>query len=574
MEYESGKYRKLNLDDPKKGGRAPKGKKILAAVTAGLLLTALLLVAAVWFLGRPGTGFAQWQKIKNAVSFYVFSGKPVFYSLVVEKNGNDSVLTEKEFFEVSYRDQFVVKKVETDVLSGRGITVSIAGTDKKNDLLVPVKGVDLVDRALLAGGGGGEKREGASSFQVRYKNEMIASVPIRVVITPQDWLRHARKTENGKEQIEYLKKAAEMAPQDKNVRRMLASRYVESGLLAKAAGQYREIVRLDRADWAVKEELAACLFKMGNYGETIPLYEEILKKRPRDAALHANLGYAYGKMGKVRDEIEHYKKALEMKPEDSVLHFNLATAYEKEKRFAEAGSHYEQALKLNPKDDEAAVRLADMRFIEKRYKEAVSLYERAIKKKPGETAIYTRLGYACAEIKQPAKAARYWEKAIKMGEKDPQVKVRLAKVHAQGGNPGKEKALYEKIAVQQPTKENLRRMAEIYSREKQYDKALDTYGKLIRMEPKNASLYSSAAYLYGLKGNRDKQIEYYKLALKQDPEDFDSHLNLAAACEKEGLLGEALKEYTAAYRVNPESQTAARSIPRIKIMIIRQKQIE
>jgi len=573
MEYESGKYRKLNLDDPKKGGRAPKRKKILAAVTSGFLLTALLLVAAVWFLGRPGTYFTNLQRIKNAVSFYVLSSKPVFYSLVVEKNGNDSILTEREFFEVSYRDQFVVKKVETDVLSGRGITVRIGGTAKKNDLLVPVKGVDLVDRALLAGNGGkGEKREDASSFQVLYKDEMIASVPIRVVITPQDWLRHARMSENGKEQIEYLKKAAEMAPQDKNVRRMLASRYVESGLLAKAAGQYREILRLDHADWAAKEELAACLFKMGNYGETIPLYEEILKKRPRDAALHANLGYAYGKTGKVRDEIDHYKKALEIKPEDPVLHFNLATAYEKEKRFAEAGSHYEQALKLNPKDDEAAVRLADMRFIGKRYKEAAALYERAIKKKPGEAAIYTRLGYACAEIKQPAKAALYWEKAIKLGEKDPQVKVRLAKLHAQGGNPGKEKALIEKIAAQQPTKENLRRLVEIYSREKQYDKALGAYGKLIKMEPKNASLYSSAAYLYGLKGNRDKQIEYYNLALKQDPEDFDSHLNLAAAYEKEGLLEEALKEYTAAYRVNPESQTAARSIPRIKIMIIRQKQ--
>lgn len=574
MEYESGKYRKLNKDDPQKRDRPPKGKKILAAVAAGLLLTALLLVAAVWVPGRPGMGFTRVQRIKNAVIFYVFSGKPVFYSLVVEKNGNDSVLTEKEFFEVSYRDQFVVKKIETDVLSGRGITVSIGGGDGKNDLLVPVKGVDLVDRALLAGGAGGEKQEGASSFQVLYENEMIASVPIRVVIAPQDWLRHARKTENAKEQMEYLKKAAQMAPQDKNVRRMLASRYVESGLLAKAADQYRELVSLDHADWAAKEGLAACLFKMGNYAETIPLYEEILKKRPRDASLHANLGYAYGKTGKVSDEIEHDKKALEIKPEDPVLHFNLAAAYEKEKRFAEAGSHYERALKQNPKDDEAAVRLADMRFIEKRYKEAVPLYERVITKKPKDAAIYTRLGWACAEIKQPAKAVLYWEKAIKMGEKDPQVKVRLAALHAQRGDAAKEAALYEKIADKQPTKENLRKLAEIYSRKKQYDKALGAYGKLIRMEPKNASLYASAAYLYGLKGNRGKQIEYYKLALKQDPEDFDSHLNLAVACEKEGLLDEALKEYTAAYRVNPESQTAQRSIPRIKIMIIRQKQME
>ena len=550
-----------------------KGKKIWAAVAALFLLAALLIVAVGWSLGRSGSSFPRLQRIKNAVSFYVFSGKPAFYSLVVEKNGNDCILTGTESFEVSYRDQFVVKSVDTDVLSGRGISVDVEGTGSENDLLAPVKGMDLVDRALSGGSTGGEgKIPGKSSFNILYQGEIIKTIPIDVTLSPQDWLRRARNAKNRKEQIAYLEKAVKMAPKDKNVRKMLASLYATSGLTAKAVGQYREIVRLDPIDWAAKEELAGHLFKMEKYEEAIPLFKEMLKKRPRDAAIHANLGYAYGKMGKTPDVIGHYKKALELKPADSVLHFNLAAAYEKEKRYAEAGSHYEQALKLNPKDDEAAVRLADIRFIEKKYTEAALLYERAVKQKPREAAIYTRLGYALAEIKQPAKAALYWEKAIAMGEKDPQVKVRLAAIRSQRKNPVKEKPRNEKIAPPKQTKESLRSLAEKYSREKQYDKALDAYRKLIRLEPKNASLYAGAAHLYGLKGDSDKQMEYYRLALKQDPEDFDSHLNLAVAYEKKGLLEEALKEYTAAYRVNPESQTAARSIPRIKIMIIRQKQ--
>lgn len=573
MEYESGKYRKSRGGAPKGDGRPSKGKKNRAAIAALFLFAVLLIVAVGWSLGRSGSSFPRLQRIKNAVSFYVFSGKPVFYSLLVEKNGNDCILTGKEPFEVSCRDQFVVKAVETDVLSSRGISVDIEGTGRENDLLVPVKGVDLVDQALPAGSESGEgKIPGKSSFRILYMGEIIKTIPIDVVLSPQDWLRRARNAKNGKEKVGYLVKAVKMAPKDKNVRKMLASLYVESGMTAKAVDQYREIVRLDPTDWASKEELAGSLFKMGKYEEAIPLFKEMLKKRPRDAAIHANLGYAYEKTGKTPDVIEHYKKALQLKPGDSVLHFNLAAAYEKEKRFADAGSHYEKALKLNPKDVEATVRLADIRFIEKKYKEAALLYERVVQQKPAEAAIYTRLGYALAEIKEPAKAAMYWQKAIAMGEKDPQVKVRLAAIHGRQKNPGKEKPRNEKIAPQKPTKESLRRLAEKYSREKQYDKALDAYRKLIRLEPKNAALYAGAAFLYGLKGDSDRQIEYYNLALKQDPEDFDSHLNLAVAYEKKGLLEEALKEYTAAYRVNPESETAARSIPRIKIMIIRQKQ--
>jgi cytochrome c-type biogenesis protein CcmH/NrfG len=47
---------------------------------------------------------------------------------------------------------------------------------------------------------------------------------------------------------------------------------------------------------------------------------------------------------------------------------------------------------------------------------------------------------------------------------------------------------------------------------------------------------------------------------------------LGAAYEKKGLFEEALKAYTAAYELNPDSARAARKIPQMKIRIIQQKQ--
>jgi tetratricopeptide (TPR) repeat protein len=674
MEYESGR-KPRNIETVADRGAGGRGRKILIASVGSFLLVLILLIAAAVGLSVPQGGFfSGLQRLKNTAAFLVFSETPCFYNLLVEKNGKDYLLTAGEPFEVSWRDQFIVKKAMTDVLSGKGISVDVEGTDGGDDLGRLVKGEGLVDRYVAAGEASlSGKMEGSLSFNVLYQGKTIAAIPIRIVITPQDWLRYARNSENRKARLEYLKKAIAMAPEDLNVRRMIAALYGEAGHAAEAVEQYREILRLKPSDrsalaeltkhylktgnynavisvgtkalslnpkdeqalanmgaaWAglgnwgkaaefyekalqldpendnlvyklgesyekagkpelaanqyrrilgkgpqseqTSSALAAIFLKTGNFDGAIQLYGGMLKRHPRDAAIHANLGFAYGGMGNRKEEIAHYRKSVALKPGDPLIHFNLAAALEKEKRYAEAGAEYEKTLKLSPKDHEAVERLADIRFIEKKYREAASLYEKVLRKNPRRALIYSRLGYCYAEMKQPDKALENWKTAIRYGEKDPQVHERVSASSAQGKKAVRKKVGNEKKAARNPADEDLRSQIDLHIKRKEYDKALGMYRKLIRMKPGQASLYSGAAYIYGLKGDSDKQIEYYALSLKYDPEDYDSHLNLAALYEKKELLQEALDEYNAAYRLNPESQTAARAIPRIKIMMIRKK---
>ena len=73
-------------------------------------------------------------------------------------------------------------------------------------------------------------------------------------------------------------------------------------------------------------------------------------------------------------------------------------------------------------------------------------------------------------------------------------------------------------------------------KEKQYDKAIRIYRKLIEQNPKKASYYSGIADAYGLKGDLDRQIENYRMSLKFDPEDDEVYADLGAAYEKKGTL--------------------------------------
>jgi len=655
--------------------KARKSKKVWVAVLIVLILAAGGLAVGFLYPERVRGLSDGLARLKNTFSFIVLGQKPHFYSLILEKNGKDYRMTSQDVFEVSYRDEFVIKEVSTDVLFGGGVTVDMEGIGEKDDFGRLLKGIDLVDKAVLTGRNGVEEsKPGDFSLRIEYRGEQIASLPVRIQITPQDWLRYARSSGNQKVQIEYLRRAIAMSPQDANVRRMLASLYFQAGMTREAIAQYQEILALRPDDAAVLAELAKCylksgqneevirtsarilranpqddaalvdmalawgnlgnwnkaissyqaslkvrpdnpvaifrlgeayektkqlekaaeqyrlvlekvpkadhvavaladvFLKMGNFDEAIRWHREVVKRQPKNATAYANLGLAYGGKGQHREEIENYRKAIALNPRDPVIHFNLGAAYEKGKREQEAVLEYQKVLALKPDDPDALERLADLHFKAGRFREAVPLYEKVSKASSRKGTIHSRLGFAYAELKKPALSVENYAKAMRYGVKDPEMKHTMALAYTKMGKTKESLVMYEKLAATNPTAEGLNILADAYMKEKLYDKAARTYRKLIELNPKKAAYYSSAAYAYGLNGDLDRQIEYYQKSLKFDYEDDEVYMNLGAAYEKKGLFQEAMKAYTTAYELNPDSTKAARKIPQMKIRIIQQKQ--
>ena len=198
------------------------------------------------------------------------------------------------------------------------------------------------------------------------------------------------------------------------------------------------------------------------------------------------------------------------------------------------------------------------------------MYEKALKTSPRNGAVYAGLGYAYGEMKQYKQSAANYEKALSLGIKDPQIQYNLGVAYDKLGNKKKSLTSYEKYAATGNNYEVLTILANDYMKRKDYASAVRTYEKMAKNQPKRAGIYASLGYAYGLKGDTDKEIESYKTALKYDKDDDTTHYNLGAAYERKGLYNEALKEYTAAYELNPEGK-AARKIPQLKIRILQQK---
>jgi hypothetical protein len=163
-------------------------------VIAGSIVAIVIIfiIAGYLFGGKNHNYLGSIVRIKNTFSFVFLKQPPVFYYLDIEKNGKDYRLKKGDTFDVSYRDEFVVKDISTDVLWGRSIFVDIEGVGGPDDFGVMLRGIDLVDKAIKSSGKNvNAETVDIGNVAVKYHDTIIASIPMRVIITPQDWLRYA-----------------------------------------------------------------------------------------------------------------------------------------------------------------------------------------------------------------------------------------------------------------------------------------------------------------------------------------------------------------------------------------------
>ncbi|MDO8721870.1 MAG: tetratricopeptide repeat protein [Syntrophales bacterium] len=654
----------------KKSKRSWKWPVLLAALLISVVTSVLILVFPEQF---PRLSFGM-KRVKNTFAFIVLGAPPHFYYLDMEKNGKDFRLGEKDFFDISYRDEFVIKDVSSDAFFGRGITIDVEGMGTGNDYRVLLKGIGLIDHIVETEKDIPEVRDNEKySILVIYRGEKIGALTIRVKITPQDWLRYARSTENRMLQIEYLKRATAMNNRDANVIKMLAGVYLRAGLSGEAIVQYRNALEIEPDDLNALMELSKCYMnvkeyekvietsqkilrissgevsafnnmalaysalgqwekaianfkeslrlnpdnplgrfklgeayektgrtseaieqyklvlakvpnalpamaaiaaaalKVGNHDEAIKWYKELTVRQPRNASLWANLGLAYGGKGQWKEEVGNYRKSLSLNPGDPVVYFNLAVAYEKGNLIKEAAAAYQKVIALKPDDLDALQRLADMDMKAKRYEKAIEWYEKIVKVSPKKALIFANLGYAYGELHRHKESVENYEKAIKKGAKDPNLQYNLAYAYDQLGRTKEAIREYEKHSRVNPTVDVLNILAEYYMKERQYDNALRSYKKMTELAPKKAAPYSSMGYVYGLMGDTDKEMQYYKMALRYDPEDSDVYQSLGAAYEKKEMYADAYKAYLKAYELNPEAKKARTKIPQLRIRMLEQK---
>lgn len=153
-------------------------------------------------------------------------------------------------------------------------------------------------------------------------------------------------------------------------------------------------------------------------------------------------------------------------------------------------------------------------------KQCIGLYEWAGKQLPQEPVFYHLLGDLHSDNQRPDTAIYYYNRAQELDPENLSLYKKLGAVYAQCNDKQNAARSLEKVAeVQQDDFDTLYSLAQLYTDQSDYIRALYYLKELCKRHPKNPYLHSNMAYALFKLEDYDGAVHEYKLAIKhgEDP---------------------------------------------------------
>ena len=152
MEYYKTSSNRPSKRSAKEGKDGKHRKSLFWILGFSISAIVFLGIAGLFLLNKDDQAAPGMEPSLKEIVMTVASGRtPRLYAVIIEKNGKEYRMTKGDSFEVTYRDEFVVKEVVTDALFKRWILVKVEGLNsKEGGFRELIKGIDLVNQVMAA----------------------------------------------------------------------------------------------------------------------------------------------------------------------------------------------------------------------------------------------------------------------------------------------------------------------------------------------------------------------------------------------------------------------------------------
>jgi tetratricopeptide (TPR) repeat protein len=113
------------------------------------------------------------------------------------------------------------------------------------------------------------------------------------------------------------------------------------------------------------------------------------------------------------------------------------------------------------------------------------------------------------------------------------------------------------LAQKYPTQPQVyERLAWVYAKERNFDKAIEQYLIANRLNPANPGPLNNLGNIYFLRNDRATAISYWERSIHADPRQVDSRINLATAYYYNGQLKPCVEQLKAVLQIEPNNEKA------------------
>ena len=272
--------------------------------------------------------------------------------------------------------------------------------------------------------------------------------------------------------------------------------------------------------------LARIYVEGGKHNQAVDQLKAVLEKNPKDVAALTQLAMIYSEIKNLNAARETYERILEINPKSGLAMNNLAYLYSE--HFGQLDKAYDLAKRtrdLFPNDPFSADTLGWVLYKRSDYQHSLTLLQESSQKLPNEPEILLHLGMAYYMTGEETLARNSLEKALKStrdlaGRREAAERLELLNRDTTSSDPKAVADLETWLSDHPDDPIALARAASLYQRNGAPEKAVKTYERVVKQNPKNSSALLNLARLYSEQlHDPSKALEFAKKARDLAPDD-------------------------------------------------------
>jgi len=292
--------------------------------------------------------------------------------------------------------------------------------------------------------------------------------------------------------IKNLRRAVKQYPKSVDYHLLMAKCYYKKGNFNNIEKKCKEVISLDKRNAEAYFMLGQVYFHKKKNDMAIDMYKKAVKNDDTYVEAYLSLGKACALKGdkfSEDDALIALNRAVELDPDTYEAYIETGKIYYRRQKFEMAIEMYKNAVEIVPDNADIHLVLGDLYRRNKKYSLAVTAFEEVLNNHNlSDTSLYA---YALLNIALCHKDENMLDKAENYLNQ------------ALDANPSQqtESKIYFNLGY-------------LFARKGNYDKAIDYYGKAIKINKCYADAYYNLGNAYNMKGQTTKKLNAYKKAAR------------------------------------------------------------
>jgi tetratricopeptide (TPR) repeat protein len=281
----------------------------------------------------------------------------------------------------------------------------------------------------------------------------------------------------------------------------------------------------------------------GQEAEARKLLDSMAKKDPASSHLQMLLSQEALQSGHIAKAEEHAHRALSLSPKDPELRFEYASILASADKFSEAMAVFEKLLAEEPDNENYLDAILNIDIRRADYWLALKRLKTALEKTDRPEYIRYRMGRIYRDMGDLKKARAEFERALSIDSTYHQAATYLAIVCEELGDEARALELFEQLAHSTNNALYHRKLASLYMKKKNFEKAAEAFHNLLQIEPADMESLFQMARVWLELGDLKKSEKNFRDLIRLDPSNGVLRLMMGMLLEAQSRTEEALDQY-------------------------------